>query len=219
MSFDPASFGLSLMQYMVLLFSLCFHEAAHAYIANRRGDPTARLLGRMTLNPVAHIDPIGTVALPILMIFTQVPFLFGWAKPVPFNPRNLHDMRRDSALISFAGPASNIFLALISLLLLKGVVMVSGIAPDLQVLNILFIILLSMVMLNFLLALFNLIPVPPLDGSGLLAPILPPGVMRSFEQIGPFGIVIAIVVANRILPIPLNWLKEMVLAFIMWGQG
>ena len=109
MDLSPAALAQMLASYLVLLFSLSFHEAAHALMANRCGDPTARLLGRATLNPLAHIDPIGTVVMPMLMMLSNVPFLIGWAKPVPVNPRNFHNMRRDNALVAAAGPGSNLF--------------------------------------------------------------------------------------------------------------
>lgn len=205
--------GFKLVQYVVLLFSLCFHEAAHAAMANRRGDPTARLLGRMTLNPLAHIDPIGTVILPLFMLFSPIPFLFGWAKPVPFNPRNLKDIRRDPALIAAAGPVSNLLLAITLTLILKIVVLVWQAVPLSSIFPVLAVIIFYMVMVNFLLALFNLIPVPPLDGGHLLHPLLPMGAQRAIEQIGPFGILIAIFVANRILPVPLDILGGLVRSF------
>ena len=105
------------------------HEAAHAVVADRCGDPSARLLGRATLNPFAHIDPIGTVVMPLLMVlYPGVPFLIGWAKPVPYNPRNLKDIRRDPLLIALAGPVSNLLLAFASALLLKLVIMVEPLA-------------------------------------------------------------------------------------------
>ena len=201
-----------LMHYLCLLFSLCFHEAAHAIVANRCGDPTARLLGRATLNPLAHIDPIGTVAMPLLMMFTGFPYLFGWAKPVPVNPRNLHNMRRDEVLVSAAGPLSNILLALTLLVALKVVVLTASTSGQVGLLYILMGILFYMVMINFLLALFNLIPVPPLDGSRLLYPVLSPGGKRVLEQIGPFGIIIAILVARHVLPVPMRLLEQ----FVRW---
>lgn len=211
--------GRVLTQYICLLFSLCVHEAAHAVTADRCGDPSARLLGRATLNPIPHIDPIGTVLMPLVMMVFGIPFLFGWAKPVPFNPRNLRNMRRDPALIGLAGPVANLLLAIAAVLVLRMVVWASGIAPDAPVFGSLFMIVFSLVMINFVLLAFNLIPVPPLDGSHLLYPLLPPGGKRVMEQIGPFGILIAIFVANRILPGPLFFMQDAVLWFAFWGQG
>lgn len=182
-----------LLSYFVFLFSLSFHEFAHAAIADRCGDPSARLLGRVTLNPIAHADPVGTVVMPLILFFTGAPFLFGWAKPVPFNPRNLNDIRRDPVLIAFAGPMSNILLAVvgvvagrITMLLLGGAAMpplVEGVFGWL-------------IGINLVLAVFNLIPVPPLDGHYLLHYVLPESGQRAMERIGPFGILIAIIVSR-----------------------
>ena len=217
MSGSPAEMTWVVGHYVCLLFSLCFHEAAHAIVANRCGDPTAKLLGRATLNPLAHIDPIGTVAMPLVMMFTGFPYLFGWAKPVPVNPRNLRNMRRDEVLVSAAGPLSNILLALTLLIVLKVVVLAAAMSTQVGLLYILMKILSYMVMVNFLLALFNLIPVPPLDGSHLLYPVLSPGGRRALGQIGPFGIIIAILVARHVLPLPMHLLDRFVMWFAFWG--
>ncbi|HIJ65374.1 MAG TPA: site-2 protease family protein [Candidatus Hydrogenedentes bacterium] len=180
-----------LLWYCCLLFSLCVHEAAHAAMAFRCGDPSAKFLGRMTLNPLAHIDPIGTVALPVLMIFWRFPYLVGWAKPVPFNPRNLKDMRRDPVFIALAGPGSNLsIIVLFTIILRVGVEL--GLTPELALTR----VLASLIMINMVLMAFNMIPVPPLDGHHVLYFFLPPGGKRVLEQIGPFGIVIAILVAR-----------------------
>ena len=217
MDLSPAALAQMLASYLVLLFSLSFHEAAHALMANRCGDPTARLLGRATLNPLAHIDPIGTVVMPMLMMLSNVPFLIGWAKPVPVNPRNFHNMRRDNALVAAAGPGSNLFLAFSSMLLLKVFVTLAVNFPDTQAFALLLLITSRLVIINFLLALFNLIPVPPLDGSHILAPILPAGAQRALDQLGMFGIIIAIVVARTVLPIPMGFISEAVWRFAFWG--
>ncbi|NIA14722.1 MAG: site-2 protease family protein [Nitrospiraceae bacterium] len=219
MDLSPAALGQMLVMYPCLLFSLSFHEAAHALMANRCGDPTARLLGRATLNPLAHIDPIGTVVMPILMMLSGVPFLVGWAKPVPVNPRNFHDMRRDNALVAAAGPGSNLLLAFSSMLLLKVFVTLAVNFPDTQVFVLLFAITRYLVIINFLLALFNLIPVPPLDGSHILGPLLPAGAQRALDQLGPFGIIIAIIIARTVLPIPMRFLEDVVERFAFWGVG
>jgi Zn-dependent protease len=210
-----------LVQYVCLLFSLCFHEAAHAIMADRCGDPSARLLGRATLNPLAHIDPIGTVVLPLLMMTSGIPFLFGWAKPVPFNPRNLRDIRRDPAWIGLAGPGANLLLAVTAAIVLRVLVLVLGMPASVEMLfeNPLTRIAFTLVMINLALMVFNLIPVPPLDGSHLLHAVLPPQGQRVLEQIGPFGILIAIVLASRILTGPLIFLMHAVLAFAFWGQS
>ncbi len=205
------------LQYGCLLFSLCIHEAAHAIVADRCGDPTARLLGRATLNPLAHIDPIGTVVMPIIMIATNVPFLFGWAKPVPVNPRNLRNIRRDEILVSAAGPLSNLAMAFTFTVLLKIVLVLLVARPDNAVLPVLFTIGENLVLINLLLALFNLIPVPPLDGGHILEPFLPPQLQRGLQQLGPFGIIIAIVVARHVLPVPMGFILGLVESFLRWG--
>ncbi|MCH8203862.1 MAG: site-2 protease family protein [Candidatus Hydrogenedentes bacterium] len=177
----------------VLLFSLCVHEAAHAAMAYYCGDDTARLQGRLTLNPLAHIDPLGTVILPLVMLMTTG-FVFGWAKPVPFNPAKLNNVRRDPVLIAMAGPASNLMLALFFVLTGRLYFLLAGGASEVPTLA--FTFFLYMVFLNLILMLFNLIPVPPLDGHYVLNYFLPPRAQRAMQQIGPFGIIIAILLAR-----------------------
>ena len=203
--------------YICLLFSLCVHEAAHAAMANRCGDPAARLMGRMTLNPIAHIDPIGTVVMPLLMMVTGLPYLFGWAKPVPFNPRNLKHIRRDPVLIAMAGPASNLGLALIFVFLVRILLAVQGmLSPDSA--SMLADFFGQMIMINLILMLFNLIPVPPLDGHYVLHYFLPPSGQRFIEQIGPFGIIIAIFVSRPVLQTGMPILWQAVEFLIYFGQ-
>lgn len=166
---------------VVLILSLSFHEAAHAWSADRLGDPTARMLGRLTLNPLAHIDWIGTVLFPLVAIYSGLP-LIGWAKPVPVNPMNLRAPRRDFALIAAAGPASNLLLALGAA---GAVVLLStGEATG----SMLLAVLRGIVYLNVLLAVFNLLPVPPLDGGNVLAGLVPEHVARVIDQLRPYGI-------------------------------
>lgn len=189
-------FAIILIQYAVLLFSLCVHEAAHAGIANRCGDPSARLMGRLTLNPLRHIDPIGTVVLPLLMLYGAGGMLFGWAKPVPFNPRNLHNLRRDPVFIALAGPGANLLLVIGGALMARIFAVMTGFMPDLVVLRLLIAVFIYFASINAMLMLFNLLPVPPLDGHHVLGYFLPPGGQRVLEQIGPMGIIIVIILVN-----------------------
>jgi Zn-dependent protease len=168
---------------VVLILSLSFHEAAHAWSANRLGDPTARLLGRLTLNPLAHIDWIGTVLFPLLAVISNLP-LIGWARPVPVNPVNLPHPRRDFAMVAAAGPASNLLLAFVALvpLALLSTGEVTG--------SLLLDFLRGFIQLNVFLAVFNLLPVPPLDGGNVLAGLVPESAARVVDQLRPFGIFI-----------------------------
>ena len=154
------------LPFAIVLLSLTIHEAAHAWSADRLGDPTARLLGRISLNPARHIDPIGTILLPLIAAYSGLPII-GWAKPVPVNVSRLRRGRRDFMLVAAAGPASNLLQALIASLVLRGLLS-SGTASALS-LN----ICVTYVVINLLLAFFNLIPIPPLDGGNVLAGLLP----------------------------------------------
>ena len=206
------------IQYICLLFSLCVHEAAHAAMANFRGDPSARLMGRMTLNPLAHIDPIGTVVFPLLAMITQVPFLFGWAKPVPFNPRNLKDIHRDPVWISLAGPGANFLTMLVATFCLRIAVLVMGITDvNMVMATPICMLLVNLIIINLVLMLFNCIPVPPLDGHHVLHYFLPPSGKRMLEQIGPFGILIAIFIARPLISPPLMFMLNVVLNYGIFG--
>ena len=201
MNLQNINWGVILIQFAVLLFSLSIHEAAHAWMADRRGDYTARYMGRVSLNPMAHIDPIGTVIFPLLNSIMGVP-LIGWAKPVPVNPMHLKDPARDHMFISIAGPGANLlagFGALILLILLKwfmpgaGLVIVNmaytmQIAGSQSIIAPIVTILFFMMLINFMLAIFNLIPVPPLDGHWIVAGLLPTGPAESFQRFGRYGI-------------------------------
>jgi len=185
------------MSYVVLLFSLSVHESAHAWTALKQGDPTAQSLGRITLNPLAHIDVVGTVVMPLLMIFTGVPLL-GWAKPTPVDPRHFKDLRRGQIVVSGAGPLSNLLLALLATAgLFVAVRMLSGPLRDQPL-----VVLLSMVVqLNVLLAVFNLVPLPPLDGSHIVEWTLPHGIgHRYVRAIAPYGglVLLALVMSGAL---------------------
>ncbi|MGD9906166.1 MAG: site-2 protease family protein [Vicinamibacterales bacterium] len=164
----------------MLLASLTVHEAAHAWAADRLGDPTARLLGRLTLNPVAHIDPIGTLLFPLLAATTGLP-LIGWAKPVPVNGRNLRAPRRDFALVAAAGPASNLGLAVLGAVWLQA-------APSPLTGGMVGYGVLLLVVVNVLLAIFNMLPIPPLDGGNVLIGVLPAPAAHAVDRLRPYGI-------------------------------
>jgi Zn-dependent protease len=174
----------------VLIASLSVHEAAHAWAADRLGDPTARHLGRLSLNPVVHIDPIGTLLFPLIAMLTNVP-LIGWAKPVPVDTRHLKHPKRDFALIAAAGPLSNLIMAAIGAAIFA---MLPDAAPgDIAgraVLRPMDALVLEFIQLNVLLAVFNMIPVPPLDGGNVLIGVLPHAGGRLIEQLRPYGFLI-----------------------------
>ena len=176
---------------IVLITSLSVHEAAHAFAADRLGDSTARQLGRLSLNPAVHVDPIGTILFPLIAFLTNVP-LIGWAKPVPVNQRFLKHPKRDFALIAAAGPASNLVMAAIGAAALAAARAAAGpgdIAAG-AVMRPLAQLLLVFTYVNVLLAVFNMIPVPPLDGGNVLLGVLPERPGRLVEQLRPYGILI-----------------------------
>jgi Zn-dependent protease len=179
----------------VFLFAITVHEAAHAWTALKHGDPTAAALGRVSLNPLVHIDLVGTIILPAFLIFSSITTggripVFGWAKPVPYNPYNLRHARKGGLWISFAGPIANILTALVATLLfrclrLAGAFAVNSSHPG-PIVG-LAILLKATVNINMALAFFNLIPIPPLDGSGILAGLLSGRAAVKFEQLRPYG--------------------------------
>ena len=174
-----------------LLFSLTIHETAHAVTADWFGDPTARRLGRISLNPAVHIDPVGSLLLPLFGILAGG-FVFGWAKPVPVNPANLKNHRRDFLVISAAGPVSNIFLAVAASLLLGAVP--DGLGAVGGATGVLATFGFTMLQLNVLLAVFNMLPVAPLDGGNVLAGLLPESLAAGYDRlVRPYGFVILIV--------------------------
>lgn len=181
---------------LIILFSLSFHESAHAYVADKLGDPTARMLGRVTLNPIPHIDILGTIIVPLAMAIFGGP-IFGWAKPVPTISRNFKNVRRDEALTALAGPASNLLLVFIGTLILIVIQAVIGPAAlDRQLGNQYSIGwgVLMFAYLNLILAAFNLIPIPPLDGSWILSAVLPYRASQAYEKIRKYGMLILLVI-------------------------
>ena len=167
--------------FLVLLFSLTVHESAHAWTADRLGDPTSRILGRISLNPLVHIDLVGTVVLPLVAILTGAPII-GWAKPVPVDTDRLRRGRRDFVLVAGAGPASNILMAVLASLALT----VIGGAN-----SVFYLVALQAVQLNLLLAVFNMVPVPPLDGGNVLGGLLPAALAESVDRLlRPYGFLI-----------------------------
>jgi len=174
--------------FVVLILSLTVHEAAHAITADRLGDPTARLLGRVSLNPAVHVDPIGTILFPLISMFTGAP-LIGWAKPVPVNPTRLgRHWKRKFMVIAAAGPASNIVIAIVAALLLH-IIPISGSLEE-ATLAPLAVFLYRLVGLNVLLAVFNMIPVPPLDGGNVVAGVLRGPLAEAFDRLRPYGFLI-----------------------------
>jgi len=176
---------------VVLLFSVSLHESAHAWMAEKRGDPTGRLMGRISLNPLRHADLIGSFIVPLIGVFTSAP-VFGWAKPVPVNPAYLQDIRKDQLLISAAGPLSNLLAAAGFLALYKGIGaawFIFGALPDIIIGPVVAVCQVG-VLLNIILAVFNLIPIPPLDGSWVLIGLLPPKYAAWVERIRPYGFMI-----------------------------
>ena len=205
---DPVSV---LFYLVILLMSVIVHEVAHGYMALSLGDSTAKQAGRLTINPIPHIDPIGSVAVPLLLVLFSSPFLFGWAKPVPVNPYNFRDKKYGSAKVSFAGPAANLAIALSFGFLLRFLgtpiaAILPGIIP----------LLVGIVYLNLVLAIFNLLPIPPLDGSHILFDFLPRSldvVRRILIQYGLFILLFFIFFLFRFLTVPIEWLFRLIVGF------
>lgn len=178
----------SLLMIPILLFSIILHEVAHGYIAYIKGDNTARLQGRLTLNPLPHIDLFGSILFPLLLIITKSSFLIGWAKPVPVNPFNLRNPARDHMYVSLAGITANFMLAVLCTVLLG---FYHNIAHPSQG-NPVSLMLQYGMQINVILAVFNLLPIPPLDGSWILYHLLPQDLARCYRKVFPYGFIILI---------------------------
>jgi Zn-dependent protease len=188
-----------LFQLVAFLFAISVHESAHAWMANRLGDPTARMLGRVSLNPIKHIDPIGTVLLPLIAMLTHLPVI-GWAKPTPVDTRNFKNPVRDDILTSVAGPVSNFIVATGATILLAVLAVVApngrflvrgaiaGFMQESATLTPVVLLLYEFLVINVLLAVFNLIPVPPLDGSHVLRHFLPDNLRQIYDSLGMFAL-------------------------------
>lgn len=183
---DSSNILLIIIPLLILIFSAILHEIAHGYVADRLGDPTARLLGRLTLNPLAHIDLFMSIIIPLMLIISKSPIIFGGAKPVPVDPFNLQDGRKDLALVSLAGPLTNLTLAVVASLILHAISPTNHL-PTIMYSSIPGFILGNIVFLNVMLALFNLLPIPPLDGSKLFALLLPEKEAKAYLSIGEIG--------------------------------
>jgi len=194
------------IQVFALVLAVCFHEAAHGWVAWRNGDATAKLAGRITLNPIPHIDLFGTILFPAILMITHAPILIGWAKPVPVNPRNFTNPKRGFAQVSIAGPGSNMLLAVIAAVVLKiwtlldrdllaylggyldGDVTLNGVSVALP----LALFLVKSVEINLVLGVFNCFPIPPLDGGHFLMGVLPPRQALALAKIEPYGLFIVL---------------------------
>lgn len=184
----------ALISIIILVYSAILHEVAHGLVADRLGDPTARLMGRLTLNPKNHIDPFMSIFLPLILILSGSPIIFGAAKPVPVDPFNLRDGRKDMALVSLAGPMTNIIIAIVAAVIAKFLVFIIptiGATSDLTSIVVpVYMFLFTVVKINLILAIFNLIPIPPLDGSKVFSLILPEKEAATYLAIGNIGMFI-----------------------------
>jgi Zn-dependent protease len=207
---QPSSFIIAIFEFVLLIFSLSVHECAHAWMASRLGDQTARLQGRVTLNPMYHVDPIGTLLFPALMIFGPLfsggamgGFLIGWAKPTPVITRNFRNIVRDDTLVTLAGPVSNLLIAFVGFLGMAFLLVTQGHLPadpstmtNVQALGLLCQLA---VQVNLALFFFNLLPIPPLDGSRILRHYLPYNLLNAYDRMGMFSYILMILLGGPIV--------------------
>jgi Zn-dependent protease len=208
---QPTDLVVAVFEFVILIFSLSFHECAHAWMASRLGDQTARLQGRVTLNPIYHVDPIGTLLFPAIMIFGPLlgggmlgGYLVGWAKPTPVITRNFKNITRDDNLVTLAGPVSNLFLAFCGFLGLVGILFFArgvpfqseSVGTNIQGFSTLCYLV---IVVNLALFFFNLLPIPPLDGSRILRNLLPYNMASAMDRLGFFGYFLMILVGGPIV--------------------
>jgi len=195
---DPNTIRQLIISIPALVLAIIIHEVSHGYVANRLGDPTAKLLGRLTLNPLKHIDPVGTIIMPFMLYYlSNGQFVFGYAKPVPINPQNFKDPRKDMAISAAAGPVTNILIAIISQIIFAHLILpASTVMPDSinsTVLNPMAMMFQTSIGINIFLAVINLIPIPPLDGGRVLVGFLPYKQAIAYSRIEPYGFIIVII--------------------------
>jgi Zn-dependent protease len=195
---------IGIFQVIVLVFSAIAHEYMHGWMAYRLGDPTAKNAGRLTLNPLAHLEWFGSFFMPLIMILTNMPFVFGWAKPVPYNPYNLRDRKYGDAKVAMAGPLANLAIAVVFGLILR----------FLPIFSLTFAGLLSIIVyINLILMVFNLVPIPPLDGSKILATFLPPATRARYlgsERTGFILIILFVMLAGSLIMPIVNGLFRLI---------
>ena len=208
---QPTAFVIAVFEFVLLIFSLSFHECAHAWMASRLGDQTARLQGRVTLNPIYHVDPIGTLLFPALMIFGPLlgggalgGYLVGWAKPTPVITRNFKNIKRDDNLVTLAGPVSNLLLAFCGFLGLVAIILFThNLPPEQETMSSSIEGLATLcqlaILVNLALFFFNLLPIPPLDGSRILRNFLPYGALNAFDRMGILSYVLMIFVGGPVV--------------------
>jgi Zn-dependent protease len=207
-------------QVIVLLFAICVHESAHAWMANRLGDPTAKMLGRVSLNPIVHIDPIGTILMPLILIVLGFP-PFGWAKPTPGDTRKFKNPVRDDILTTVAGPVSNLLTAFVSVIILAVIARhsASGIGPNpthVDIASPLITLFYLAMWINVILAVFNMIPLPPLDGSHVLRHFLSYNALQVYDRIGNWGLIVVVF----LLPmIGINIVGMLIMPFMAFFQA